>query len=745
MFNKFLKINFILFFLSTASFAEVINKIEISGNERISDETVLVLSGLKLGSQYSQSKLNESLKNLYDTNFFKTINLEFKNGTLNINIFENPIIQSVIIKGIKKQGLEDALYSELNLKDRSSYVEFLVRKDQNKILNILKTSGYYLVDIKTEITNNSNNTIDLIYNISLGDKAVISNIKFIGNKVFKDRILKNIIVSEKNYFWKFISKDKYVNTTRINFDKKLLTNFYKNRGYYKVKVQHSTAKFLDKNNFDLIFSIDAGPKFFFNDINLILPPEFDKDNFEDLNSRLASLSGKTYTYNQIEKILKEVDKITATKQYQFINAKVNESIVSTNKINFDIIIDNIESLYVKKINIKGNDVTKEEVIRNELIIDEGDPFNEILFNKSINQIKSLNFFKSVKFEVLDTEIDNTKIINITVEEKATGEISLGAGVGTSGGTVGFSLKENNYMGKGIGLSTSLTLSEQELRGLFSVNNPNFINGNKDLITVIESTEIDKMKNFGYKTNKIGFSIGTRYEQFEDIYFSPSVSTYYEDLTTSSSASQSLKKQTGDYFDINFLYGLELDKRNARYRPTNGYKSKFTQTLPLVTDEQTVVNGYDFKIYTEIIDKMIGSFSLFLKSANSLNGDVKVSDRLFMPERKLRGFEAGRVGPLDGDDFIGGNYLAAATISTNIPQVFKGLDNTDLSIFFDAANIWEVDYNVDLHDSSKIRTSFGIAIDWFTPIGPLSLSLTEVISKKSTDMSEKFRFNLGTTF
>ena len=196
----------------------------------------------------------------------------------------------------------------------------------------------------------------------------------------------------------------------------------------------------------------------------------------------------------------------------------------------------------------------------------------------------------------------------------------------------------------------------------------------------------------------------------------------------------------------FSYALQLDRRDQKFQPKDGYISTFFQSIPLnIEDNQTLTNSYEIKNYYEYFDDLVASLSIFAKAANSLGDeDVRVSDRLYLPSRKLRGFQAGKVGPLDGGDYVGGNYLAAFNAATDIP-LLESLETIDFSVFYDAANVWGVDYSSSLDDSSAIRSSVGLGIDWYTPIGPLSFSLTQPISKKSTDKTETFRFNLGTQF
>ena len=445
-------------------------------------------------------------------------------------------------------------------------------------------------------------------------------------------------------------------------------------------------------------------------------------------------------------MLNQIEKIASNKQYEFINASIDENLID-NKIDVTIrILDDQPNVYVKKINILGNNITIEDVIRNELIIDEGDPLNNILFQKSINNIKATNIFKSVEAKIVKTDNDLEKIIDITVEEKPTGQISAGAGIGTQGASTSFGVQENNFLGKGIILDSNLMLSEETIKGLFSYTKPKFKNTDRDLNLVIESQETDRLDSFGYKSAETGFLIGTKFQQLEDFYIKPTISVYYETLDTASTASSLLKKQEGDYFDATLSYSLQLDRRDQVFQPKDGFVSTFYQSLPLnLEDNQTVTNSYEIKNYYEYYDDLVASISIFTKAANSLgDDDVRISDRLYLPSRKLRGFQAGKVGPIDGGDFVGGNYLAAFNASSELP-ILESLESMDFNVFYDAANVWGIDYSSTIDDSSAIRSSVGLGIDWYTPIGPLSFSFSQPISKKSTDKTETFRFNLGTTF
>ncbi|SVE24118.1 uncharacterized protein METZ01_LOCUS476972, partial [marine metagenome] len=241
---------------------------------------------------FNENKLNLILKNLYKTNYFEDVKINITNNILNVLVSENPIIQSIEIKGIKAKKLRDPILESLSLKRNNSFTEFAARKDRNLLLNILKNSGFYFAEVKLKKIENSNKTVSLIYDVELGERAKIKKILFIGDKKFKDRKLFRIIASEENKFWKFISDKKLLNQGRINLDKKLLEGFYRNKGYYNVKVESSFAQLLDNGKFDLVFNINAGEKFFFNDLKLIIPTDYDRKNFLRIESILENLKNK---------------------------------------------------------------------------------------------------------------------------------------------------------------------------------------------------------------------------------------------------------------------------------------------------------------------------------------------------------------------------------------------------------------------------------------------------------------------
>ena len=745
LFKFFCLLTFFLGFFSKSIYAEKYQSIILKGNERLSYETVIMFSNLDINSDIDQNQLNEVIKKLYQTNYFKDVKIFSDNKNLIIEVIENPIIQSIKITGVKNKELLKRLNDITKKSEKYPFLLNNVNKEKNFLLNTVRANGFYFSELKVNIIRNENNSIEIFYNFDLGERAIIKKINFNGNNVFKDSKLRNIIKSEEGKFWKIITSNKYLDERRVELDESLLKRYYENKGFYNVKIKSTFAKNINNQYFDLNFNISEGKKFFFKNVSIQLDDKFKPENVKKINKLIKKLNGEQFSRKTLNDVSKKIDKISIKEEYVFLNTKYNLVILENNQLNVEFIFENIEKTYIDQINVFGNFITEEKVIRNSLIVDEGDAFNELLFKRSIDKIKSKRIFRSIKSEIKTANFDKQKkIIDITVEEKPTGEIFAGAGTGTSGATITAGITESNYAGKGIKLLTNLSLSENEIKGKFSVVNPNFKNSDRSLNTVLESTSSDFLNTGGFKTSRTGFSIGTGFQQYDDFFINIDLSTYYEKLETSSTASDYKKKQEGDYLENLFTYNLTLNKLDQNFQPSDGYKINLKQVLPLYSDDLSIENTLNLSKYHSISDNLILSGKFFFKSVNSIDDHARVSRRVYIPSSKLRGFEAGRFGPKDGDEYVGGNCGSAVNFNTTLPNILSENENVDLSLFLDAAALWEVDYDSSL-ESRKIRSATGVSVNWFTVIGPLSFSYAIPLSSEPSDNTESFRFRIGTSF
>jgi len=740
----FISIILFLFFFNANSYSEIVNKMEVIGNERISTETIAIFGDVSYGKDYEASDVNLLIKKLYETTFFSNISVEIKNNKLIIVVKENPIINSIFLKGEKATKYKDKIKELLILKEKSSYVSNNIKRDINLIKAFYKSLGFYFVKINAEVENLQKNKVNIVYTIEKGEKAKIAKIYFLGDKKIRDKKLRDIITSQEAQFWKFISRSVYINKERIELDKRLLKNYYRNKGYYEVDVSSSSVEYLEGEGFILTFSINAGKRYKFKKIFASVSESLDNKEFLPLEKEFNKLVGKYYSQRKLTSVLKKIDKLSEQKELQFINHNVLETL-DGNGVEVKINIFEGEKVIIERITIVGNSVTNDSVIRSEMIVDEGDPFSKLLVNRSINNLKGRNIFGTVEHKILPGSSDGLKVIEISVEEKATGEIMAGAGVGTDGTSFQFAVKENNWLGRGIKLNSDLNVTEHKISGNILIDNPNYNYSGNSVIASLDVSSTDRSSTTGFSSSKTGLSFGTSFEQYENIFFSPRIDAAFEDIEVDSSASAQIKKMEGNFFNTDFSYGITVDKRDQVFKPTEGYKATFFQTLPIIQDSSSLMNGLDIKSYRDFSEDLIGSFKFYAQSIHGIDEDVRLSNRLFIPSKKLRGFNTYQVGPKDGEDYIGGNYITTITAEAQLPNILPESYRTDVSMFLDAGNVWSVDYNDAIDDTNKIRTAVGVSANVFTAIGPLSFTLAQDITKSTNDVTETFNFRLGTSF
>ena len=742
--NKIIAFALFFTFIFYNSYAEVVSKVQIQGNQRISAETIVIFADIKIGNNYESNDVNLIIKKLYDTSFFSDISVELQSGILKINVTENPIINLIEIKGEEAKKYKEKIKEILTLKEKSSFLENYVSSDLKMINEFYKSLGFYFVKIDAEIEKLANNRVNLVYSLDKGEKAKIAKIFFLGDKKIRDKKLRDVITSQEARFWKFISKNVYLNKNRIELDKRLLENYYKNKGYYEVKITSSNVEYSEGEGFVLTYSIDAGKRYRFKKIQANISESLDKSAFASLESEFDSVIGDYYSQNKLVDLLEKIDTLTEQKELQFINHRVDETL-DGDGVDIKINIYEGRKFTIERINIVGNNVTNDAVIRGELVVDEGDPYSALLVNKSINRLKARRIFGDVTQTIKEGSSPDLKVLEIYVEEKATGEIAAGAGVGTDGTSFMFSITENNWLGRGIKLDSTLDVSQETISGKISVNNPNFNYTGNAVFSALEVSSADLTTSSGYESKRTGFSLGTEFEQYQNVYLSPSFVAQIEDIEVEESATASIKKMKGNFTNLDFNYGITWDQRNQPFQPTGGYIARFNQSLPLIQDSSSLLNGITVSGYHDFSEDVIGAIKFSGKAITGIDEDVRLTHRLYIPQKRLRGFNTKRVGPKDGKDWVGGNYITTVGFEAQLPNLLPESSRTDIGLFVDTGNVWGVDYSSSLDESSKYRSSVGVSANVYTVVGPLSFTWAKAITKASNDETETFNFRLGTSF
>jgi len=742
---RFIIIFFII--LTNITFAEI-KKINIVGNTRVSSNVINSLVDKKI-TNIDSFFINNLTKKIYDTDFFSDVKISFYEDILTITVLENPIINFFYINGADDNELAK-INPIINLKENNIFSTSKLKKDIESIKEIYKQSGYYSSSVSPDVIKIENNQVNLILNINKGDISKINNIYFIGNKYFSSSQLLEVISSKEYGWWKLFASTS-LSEQRIEYDKILLIDFYRSKGFYDAQIESSFVEQIkSSSDFNLTFSINSGKKYKFNkfeiqDSNKV----FKHDDIKQINTLSNDiLKNKTYSPTLISKLNKQIDIFLEEKKY--INYEINLKEIKQQNELIDVVLDLNEQkkIFINRIIIEGNSVTEEKTIRDNLYLSEGDYLNSSNIKKSIDLIKSKKYFSKVDYKIQDSDRKDFKNLNLIVKEQATGSISAGVGYGSDGALLEGSINERNFIGKGIDLNFTGKITSEKIGGVFSYSDPNFLYSDKEFHYSLFS-ETDDYKNSGYQNKRIGNKFATKYEIYENFYLRPNIIIQYDDLQTSSLASTLLKNRDGNYLTTSFGYNLSYDLRDSKNNPTSGSIFYLEQNLAtLVSDVPSIQTGIGSTFYKELINQdYIGSAKIRLDSVIALdnNKDIKLSDRLFSSSRELKGFQTRGVGPVDNNDHIGGNYLATLSFKSTFPNPIPESIRATSLIFFDIGNIWGVDYSNNVSDSNKIRSSTGIALDILSPLGPISFSYAVPISKVSTDKEQRFMFNIGSSF
>ena len=737
----------IIFFiiLTNVTFAEI-KKINIVGNGRVSTATIESLIDKKINN-IDTIYINNLTKKIYDTDFFSDVKISFNQDVLTINVVENPIVNFFYINGVKDSDL-DQVNKIITLKENSIFSSSKLKKDIEATREFLNASGYYQASITPEVIKIDNNQINLIINIDKKEISKIKNIYFIGNKYFSDSQLLDVITSTEDGWWKIFSSSA-LSEQRIEYDKQLLKDFYKSKSFYDAQIESAFAS-IDKNNkFTLTYSINSGKKYKFGDYDIkvsgLALKEVDINEIKNISNKL--LKNEFYSPLTINKINKQITDFLETKKYGNFEINIQDLKVADDKINIIVQLNEGQKSLVNKINIKGNTITEEKVIRDNLVISEGDQLNSSKVKKSIDNVKSKQLFSKVDYKIEDSEKKNFKDLNLFVKEQPTGSISAGVGYGTNGGLFEASVNERNFLGQGINLNFTGRLSSDVIRGELSFVDPNYKNSNKELAASLFS-EVDDYSNSGYQNKRAGTRFATKYEIYEDIFFRPNLGAQFDKLEVTGTASSLLRSRQGDFITTSLGYNFSYDQRDSKFSPTSGSIIYFDQNIAtFLSDIPTVQTGLGATFYKDLFsEKFIGSAKARLANVAAFNDkDVKLSDRIFSSNSDLRGFEQRGVGPVDSGDHIGGNNLATLSLKSTFPNLIPENLRATTFLFLDMGNVWGADYSSSISDSSKLRTSTGIALDLMSPIGPLSFTYSIPLSKASTDKEQNFLFNIGSSF
>jgi outer membrane protein insertion porin family len=736
--------------------APVIRKIDVQGTQRIEGGTVLSYLALSQGQEATKEKLNESLKNLFATGFFSDASLDMQpDGTLKVIVVENPVINRVVFEGNTAMAEKD-LEKEIQIKPRQVYTKSRVRNDVQRILDVYRRSGRFAVIVEPKIIQLEQNRVDLVFEITEGDRTGVRRVRFVGNTIFDDDELRDAVNTRETAWWRFFSSSDFYDPDRLNYDKELLRRFYLNNGYVDFRVISAHAELdADHKDFVITFTVDEGERYRFGKVDL--NTTLKEVNVDELREKVVAKEGEWYSAELMEKSTAQLTAALGDMQYAFVQVQPKLSPDKEKHIvDVNLVINQGPRVYVERINITGNNRTLDRVIRRHIGLAEGDPMVVSRLKKSEQKLRDMGFFEEVKITQNEGTQPDQSVVNVALKEKATGEISLGAGFSSTDGPLGdFSIRERNLLGKGQDLRFSVQASFRTQQYDISFTEPYFLErdlmAGADLFRVVRDNQ--DSSSFDESRNGINFRLG--YPLSEHLRQNVNYSLAQTKISNvPDTASRYVREQEGSVLASWIGHETIYDRRDSRINPTDGYFVRLSNDLAGLGGTVTYLRTrLGAGLYYPVADKYI--LNVFGEGGyiTGFGQNVRINDRFYLGGDTLRGFEYAGIGPRDltggADDALGGKRYARSrvefTFPTGLPEEFglRGRVFSDAGIL-DDSGITPVP-GEDLKNDASIRISAGVGLTWASPFGPIGIDLAQAIKKESYDKTEFFRFSFGTQF
>ena len=747
--KKYILFLLLFLFLNNNLYANenIINSISIEGVQRIDKETVTSYANISKGDIYTEEIGNTVLRNLFETNLFSNIQISFDANILNIKIQENPTINLVKFYGNSKIKDED-LEIEISLKERSVYSRSKVKKDIERMLSLYQRAGRLSSEINPKLEMLDNNRVNLTYEITESDVTKVSNIVILGNSIFSSSKIKSIMKTKEKTLLRFLSSSDNYDPDKLEYDKQLITQFYNNNGYPEFKFTSSIAQLKSNtNNFEIILNLSEGNKFYFGKLDV--ESELKKIDPEYVKTISPIKEGNIFNRSLIKDTIERLKERAQLEGYSFIEIDTNLLDGSEeNLVDIRLLINEGPRVYVNKINIAGNTRTVDKVIRREVILAEGDPYNKYSVDYSRDSIKALNYFKQVEINQVRTDFPDKINLEVNVEEKNTGEASIGAGYSSANAaSLNLGLRENNFLGKGQKVKFDTSFSNTRTAYDISITEPYFNNKPLSLTTNLYSNFTDP-SNVNYETEDLGFGLSSSFPLSTDRYLELRYSLFTSKIKADSNATTYENALAGTDTVSSLGYTLAFDRRNSRYKPSNGFNFKLNQDLAgLGGTSYYYKNSFEFNYYKRLSNRLIGAYKLHGGNINGYNDKYSpLSSNFKLGGKKLRGFKSGKVGPKLGNSYTGGQYFYLTSFETNIDLNIDAFDITTTA-FIDVGSVWGLENPAygSIDDKHEARSSIGINVNWDSAIGPINIIYANIIKSNKNDTSDNLYFDIGYNF
>jgi outer membrane protein insertion porin family len=736
---------------ATTALAEPVQSIKINGNIRVENETILSYIGVNEGNEYVEGSSSRMIKSLYNTGLFDQVDIQWKSGVLSVSILENPVVNKVVFEGNDEID-DDRLRGQISLHSRAVYTTGKVQRDVKSLLTTYRQTGRFLSKVTPQIIERDQNRVDVIYNIAEGEKTKIKDIRFVGNKRFGDSDLESVIRTRESSWWRFLSSADVYDADRVEVDKELLRRYYIKHGHADFRVTSAVTELSrDKKNFYITFAISEGPLYDFGEIDVALNIDEEDLKKEDLKELLAVVKNNRFDGSLVETDVDKLIDALGAKGFAFLD--VNPQ---TNTRESERLVDvtfNIQPgprVYVNRVNVTGNNRTRENVVRRELRFAEGDAFSTSKIQRSRDRLTYLGFFDDVSVKHKETQYPDRLDLDINVSEQSTGEFNVGAGYSTYESFLATAdVRERNFLGKGQDMSLSFALSSKRQDFNFSFTEPWFmgkeIGAGIDLFNERRDLQSESSYDLGNTGGAVrfGFALNEFVKDTVRIGFKET-----EISNVDAGASIFTSRDEGKRSTITIGNQISRDTRDSYVAPTKGHRlSLGVDYSGFGSDINYIRSLATASWHKEVKEGWVLSLGGRAGFVTDIDGPLPIYEHFNAGGSTLRGFTSSGIGPRDRttDDALGGKYLVANNIELTFP--IPGLDEMGINglIFSDGGIVTQFEDHTNVVDSKLYRVSAGVGMFWRSPMGPLRFEFGFPIVKATEDRTEVFSFSMGTRF
>jgi outer membrane protein insertion porin family len=734
----------------------VIQRIVVEGTQRIEPDSVLSYLLLRQGQLYDPASADRSLKTLFDTGLFADVRLDWDGMVLTVRVVENPILNQVVYEGNSTLSNAD-LNMEVQVRPRMVFTRARVQADVQRIIELYRRSGHFAATVEPKIIQRPQNRVDLVFEINEGPTTGVAAINFIGNGVFSDADLREQIVTTTSAWWKFLTTNDNYDPDRLTFDREQLRRFYLARGYADFRVVSAVAELTpDRQDFFITFTVDEGELYTFGDISIVsqirdLDPEL-------LRPLLLTTQGETYDASLIDRSVEALTYAAGTRGFVFLDIRPTVMRnAATRTIDLTYTINEGPRVYIERINIVGNSRTRDQVIRREFRLSEGDAFNRVLADRSRTRVRALGFFSDVQIREDPGSAPDRTALTVTVTEQPTGELALGAGYSSMQGLLlDFSYTERNLFGRGQFLRASVSIGTFQKNYDFRFTEPYFLGRPLAAGFILYKVVTDFSEQVGYisDVSALGLQLGFPVSEFGRI--SPHYNFQYTDIQPFG-VNTSLAIIAGTYSASSIGFTYTYDTRDDIIRPTRGWNMALSQDVAgLGADLKYVRTAFGAEYYHPFFFNLVASVAANVGYVTGYGGEnIPINERFFKGGPSFRGFQIAGVGPRDtvSEVSLGAQFYAIGTYQVRLPQILPEDYGIALSWFADFGTVGMltgvsktcVDRVQCIKDDLGIRVATGIAINWRSPFGPVEIDVGLPIIMNEYDKPQVIRFSAGTAF